>query len=69
MIGKKRKVTIYFAVFLLVMLVCTVVSRGVYAYQMPRIQVGYPERATITKTVEGDGVVEAAEEKIGRAHV
>ena len=62
MTGKKRKVTIYFAVFLLVMLVCTVVSRGVYAYQMPRIQVGYPERATITKTVEGDGVVEAAEE-------
>ena len=51
----KKKAVRYFAGFLIIMLVCTVVSRMVYAYQLPKVGVGSAEAKTISHKIEEGG--------------
>lgn len=59
----KKKVVCYFAVFLVFMLVCTGVSRGIYAYQMPQVETGRAEEKTIEHKIEAEGVLVAVSQK------
>ncbi len=52
----------YFSAFLLFMLLCTIVSRGIYAYQMPRIEIGQAAQRSISHMVSAVGNVETAKE-------
>lgn len=62
-IGKRRKKVVWgFFVFLGVMGVCTGVSRGIYAYQMPQVETGRMAGKSISHGVSVSGVVEAARE-------
>lgn len=51
-----------FAVFLLIMLFCTFVSRSIYAYQMPRVETDKAQRKSISHVVAADGCVAAVSE-------
>lgn len=59
---QKMRAVRYFGMFLLFMLVCTIVSRGIYASQMPRIQTGTAERKGLTRKIEAQGFVLTKEE-------
>lgn len=64
--GKNRqikKITIGFAVFLILMLVCTVVSKSVYAYQLPMVSTLSPEEKYVEHSVEAEGIVTAGGER------
>ncbi|MCM1568741.1 MAG: hypothetical protein NC081_04760 [Roseburia sp.] len=52
-----------FGVFLVWMLLCTIISRGIYAYLMPRVEVGRMEKKTIDHVVEAGGCITAAREE------
>lgn len=58
---RKRAVK-YFCIFLLFMLLCTVTSRGIYAYQMPRVEIGQASQKSISHTISAIGNVEAQRE-------
>lgn len=60
----KRKVIRLLAVFILFMIVCTEVSRGVYAWQMPQVKAGNAETGTLRHEIEKEGVLEAVSEKV-----
>lgn len=51
-----------FAIFLVFMLCCTVISRGIYANQMPQVETGWAERTSITHIIEVMGSVTAVKE-------
>lgn len=59
----KSKAVKWFAVFLVFMLLCTIISRGIYAYLMPQVEVGRMERKSIPHTVEVSGNVVATREE------
>ncbi len=59
---RKEHAVKYFAVFLIFMLVCTIVSRGIYAYQMPQVTLGSSEERTLLHTIEEYGTVLTREE-------
>ena len=59
---KKERAVIYFSLFLLFMLVCTIVSRGIYAYQMPQVTLGEAESHTLKHELEAYGSVLTKEE-------
>ncbi|MCM1127741.1 MAG: HlyD family efflux transporter periplasmic adaptor subunit [Lachnospiraceae bacterium] len=64
--GKNRqikKITIGFAVFLILMLVCTVISKSVYAYQLPMVSTLSPEEKYVEHSVEAEGIVIAGGER------
>lgn len=52
-----------FAVFLVFMLLCTIISRGIYAHLMPQVEVGKMEKRTIDHVVEVGGYVTTAREE------
>lgn len=58
----KQKSVKYFAAFLVFMLVCTIVSRGIYAYQMPRVTLGASESRKLTHKIEVQAVTSAGSE-------
>lgn len=51
-----------FALFLAFMLFCTIVSRGIYAYRMPQVELGCAERKSIEHTFAVTGSIAAANE-------
>lgn len=59
----KRKVLRYFTYFLIFILTCTIVSRGVYAYQIPQVIVVRAEAREIPHKIEVDGSLEEMFEK------
>lgn len=59
----KRKVLRYFTYFLIFILTCTIVSRGVYAYQIPQVTVVRAEAKEITHKIEVDGSLQEVFEK------
>ena len=59
---QKERAVRYFAVFLVFMLICTIVSRGIYAWQMPQVTLGTIDANTLTRTIEADGTVLTKEE-------
>lgn len=60
---RKERAVRYFAVFLIFMLICTIVSRGIYAYQMPQVTLGSSEARTLIHTIEAYGTVLTKEEQ------
>lgn len=59
----KRKVIRLLAGFIIFMVICTAVSRGVYAWQMPQVKAGNAEKGTLSHKIEKEGVLKAASEK------
>lgn len=58
----RKKAAKYLAAFLLFMLLCTAVSRGIYAYRMPRVEIGQAASKSIFHTMYAEGSIEAAKE-------
>lgn len=58
-----KRITIGFVVFLILMLVCTVISKSVYAYQLPMVSTLSPEEKYVEHTVEAEGIVIAGGER------
>lgn len=58
----RKKAVRYFGIFLLFMICCTIISRGIYAYQMPRVQIGQAAQKSISHTISIMGSIEAARE-------
>ena len=55
---KQKKIAAAFGAFLGFMLLCTLISRAVYASGLPRVTAEYPSRMAITHKVEAEGVVQ-----------
>lgn len=58
----KERAVKYFAIFLLFMLACTIVSRGIYAWQMPKVVTATIEAHSLSRKITADGVVLTKEE-------
>ena len=58
-----KKAAVGFAVFLSFMLVCTVVSKSIYAYRLPMVTTCSPESKYVEHKVEAEGIVVAGGEK------
>ena len=58
-----KKVMIGFAVFLSLMLACTIISKSIYAYRLPMVSTCTPESKYVEHTVKADGMVVAGGEK------
>ena len=58
-----KKVMVGFAVFLGVMVICTLVSKSVYAYRLPMVSTCQPEAKYIEHKVEAEGIVVAGGER------
>ena len=59
---RKERAARYFGVFLLLMLICTIVSRGIYASRMPKVTAGTIETKTLVHEIEANGTVITKEE-------
>lgn len=59
----KQKTLKYFGIFLLFMMICTVVSRGIYSTRMPKIETGNAARKGISHTVEAEGSLSGGTER------
>ena len=59
---RKERAVRYFILFLVFMLVCTIVSRGIYAYRMPRVSFGTAESKTLVHKIRASGTVLTKEE-------
>lgn len=58
-----KKVMAGFAAFLVFMVICTVISKSVYAYRLPMVTTCQPETKYIEHKVEAEGIVVAGGEK------
>lgn len=58
-----KKVIVGFAAFLGFMVICTLISKSVYAYRLPIVSVCRPESKYIEHKVEAQGIVAAGGEK------
>lgn len=58
----KERAVKYFVVFMLLMLICTIVSRGIYAHQMPKVSTGTAEPHTLIHKIEAEGTILTTEE-------
>lgn len=58
-----KKVIIGFVAFLGFMVICTLISKSVYAYRLPMVSTCVPESKYIEHKVEAQGIVEAGGEK------
>lgn len=61
--GKKGKALKGFVIFLIFIFICGIISRGIYAEQMPRITTAKISSRELNHTVNGEGIVEAKQEK------
>ena len=59
---RKERAVRYFGLFMLFILVCTIVSRGIYAYRMPRVVLGTVDAQTLVHKIQGNGTVLTTEE-------
>lgn len=51
-----------FAIFLSIMLCCTFISRSIYAYRMPQVEMGKAQRKSISHVIEAGGSIAAVSE-------
>ncbi len=58
----KERAAWYFGLFLVFMLICTIVSRGIYASQMPKVTAGTIETKTLVHEIEAKGTIVTKEE-------
>lgn len=54
---KQKKITIAFIIFLLLMWICTLISKSVYASKLPQVSYAVPEKKSIEHLVEADGII------------
>ena len=66
---KQKKIAAAFGAFLGFMLLCTLISRAVYASGLPQVAAEYPSRMAITHKVEAEGVVQQGMESHGLGHL
>lgn len=59
---QKERAVRYFGLFLAAMLVCTIVSRGIYASKMPKIKAGSIETKTLVHEIKANGTILTKEE-------
>lgn len=55
---KQKRIGIAFCIFLSLMLLCTLISRAVYASKLPQITTEKPDRTALIHKVEAEGIVE-----------
>ena len=55
---KQKKIGVAFCIFLSLMLLCTLISRAVYAAKLPQITTKKPERTFLMHAVEAEGLVQ-----------
>jgi len=58
----RERAAMYFGLFLVFMLFCTIVSRGIYASRMPKVTAGNIETKTLVREIEANGTVVTKEE-------
>ncbi len=58
-----KKVMAGFAIFLIFMVCCTIISKSVYAYRLPMVSVVLPESKYVEHKAEAEGIVVAGGEK------
>lgn len=58
----KERAAWYFGLFLVFMLICTIISRGIYASRMPKVKTGTKETKTLVHKIEAKGTVVTKEE-------
>ena len=61
--SSSKKILIGLLLFLVFMWVCTLVSKAVYAYRLPMVNITSPESKYIEHIVETEGIVVAGGEK------
>ncbi len=54
---KQKKITIAFVIFLLLMWICTLISKSIYASQLPQVTYAVPEKKSIEHLVEAEGII------------
>ena len=54
---RKEKIAAGFLIFLAVMWMCTLISKSIYASQLPRVTTVLAEKKRIEHVVEADGIV------------
>ena len=59
---RKERAVRYFGVFMGFMVVCTIVSRGIYAYRMPQVTLGMVDSQTLVHKITAGGTVLTKEE-------
>ena len=59
---RKERAVRYFGFFMLFMLICTIVSRGIYAWQMPKVSLGTIKANALKRRIEATGTVMTKEE-------
>lgn len=59
---KQKKVLTAFGIFLVLMYLCTLISRAVYASKLPQVTVDAPRRMALDHTVEAEGIVHQGRE-------
>lgn len=59
---RKERAVRYFGIFMLFMLICTIVSRGIYAWQMPKVSLGTIKANALKRRIEATGTVMTKEE-------
>lgn len=60
---KIKKLLIGFVFFMIFMIVCTLISKSVYAYKLPMVSVVVPESKYVEHIVEAEGIIVAGGEK------
>ncbi|MDO4303377.1 MAG: biotin/lipoyl-binding protein [Bacillota bacterium] len=58
-----KKLLMGFAIFMMFMLVCTLISKSIYAYRLPMVSTIVPESKYVEHIVEADGIIVAGGEK------
>ncbi|MCI9139440.1 hypothetical protein D7X25_16555 [bacterium 1XD42-8] len=59
---KEKKVSVLFSKFLLFMLLCTILSRGIYAQGIAQVTTVSPRKMSISHKVQSDGFIEKKQE-------
>lgn len=61
-IGLRQRTIKFFAVFMVFMLACTIISRGIYAMTLPQITVGNAQAVNIAHNIEASGQIDSGAE-------
>ncbi len=59
---RQKKILTAFALFLILMFLCTLISRSVYASRLPQVTVETPRRMALNHSVEAEGIVRQGRE-------
>ena len=59
---RKERAVRYFIIFMLLMLACTIISRGIYASRMPKVALGTIDSQVLVRKIEADGTALTKEE-------